>query len=282
MHCAAHLLFGAMASAAATADDGDDWMGQNSSISPLQDAENAMAVVRVVPGVAPGEVAPSPPGPMVSQAWTPMAYMPGTLGSIQPAAPRALSGPSTFPELIPLPASGRTSAGGVGAITDGRVAMGDVAMSTAVARQPPRDVFESRVKRGRSFARPSSPAAALTDQPMSRVMVQQQTNDGSVELALALRGQQAHQQWAYQEAAPQRVAHLEETVLRLEESARQMRMSIEAYEDGSRREQEHFAHVAACAAQRMQEMAKDQIDWAQAEEYARSVMYERDEQMQQH
>ncbi len=102
--------------AAAAADEGDDWTATSPSISPLQEAagtQNAMATVRVVPGVTPGEVAPSPPGQVMAQAFTPMAYMPMmTPGSGQPAAPRAIVGPNMAPTLTNVPASGRTAAGG--------------------------------------------------------------------------------------------------------------------------------------------------------------------------
>ncbi len=252
-----HLLFGAMATAAA-ADDGDDVMGATSPISPMQDVEHAMAVVRVAPGVMPGDLAPSPPGQQTpAQAFTPMAaYVPMmTLGTGRPAGPRALAGPSTAPAITNLPASGRTVTGG--AITSGRTATSDAGMPEVVARTPPQDLPESQAKRGRSIARPSSPRAALPDVPTSQVVVRQQMGDGSVEMALSLRGQEAHTQWAYQEAAPQRIAILEETVMRLEAEIIQMRMSVETHEARTTREKEQFAHVAAYVAQRIREMAQD-------------------------
>ncbi len=100
--CVVHLLLGAMAAAAAAVEDGDEAM--NSSISPMQDVQQAMAVVNA--SVQSGRMEPSPQTP--ARAFTPIpGYMStNTPGGAQPVV-------HTAPAIMNAPVSGRTATGGL-------------------------------------------------------------------------------------------------------------------------------------------------------------------------
>ncbi len=137
-----------------------------------------------------------------------------------------------------------------------------------------------QVKRGRSETRPHSPNGVQDGDPSSQLAVRRQVGDGAVEMAVSIRGHDAHAQWALQEVAPQRILALEQTVMRLESDLAGMRILVDTNAAWATREQQQYAQVQEYATYRINMMAQETIIWRDAEHFARAVLYDRDQELQ--
>ncbi|MCP4241296.1 MAG: hypothetical protein GY772_12105 [bacterium] len=104
----------------------------------------------------------------------------------------------------------------------------------------------------------------------------------SLNLAIALRGQEAHRSWTAMQVAPQRVSELERLVYNLEGYLVNTRQELATSQLRVRSQEEHFHAVTAYAAHMGQEAAhQQQMTRHEAEAFAATVLVRRDEVIRQ-
>ncbi len=104
--------------------------------------------------------------------------------------------------------------------------------------------------------------------------------DGTVQLAVALKGRDAHTAWAMQQALPQRLAQLQEEVVKQQMQLTEMHELVEYYAQWAQRERHQKAEVALAATTQMEQMSQQQITWQETEAFARAVLFEQDLKIQ--
>ncbi len=114
----------------------------------------------------------------------------------------------------------------------------------------------------------------------SQVAVRADIGNGALEMAVALRGQGAHDAWTAFQMAPQRIAQMEQMVLNLEMSLVQEKQIAQLHVERAQREQMQQEAIVADAQQMLLQMADQHITWREAEGFARSVLFQRDCELQ--